>query len=79
MSLERILRLQQITGSLLVYAKKIDFTIVVVPGKIAAAQTSETIEKEKAIHRLLDYCATHHNATLRFNTSGMFLKAHSDP
>ena len=37
---ERILRLQQITGTLLFYDKLIDLTILVALGTIVAAQTS---------------------------------------
>ena len=51
-------------GTLLFYAKEIDLTILVTLGKIAAGQTSGKIETEKAIHKLLYYCATHPDATL---------------
>ena len=75
---ERIMRLQQITGTLLFYAKAIYFTILVALGTILSAQTSGTIEIEKAAHKLVDYCDTHHNTTLRYKASGMVLKSHSD-
>ena len=75
---ERILRLKQTKGTLLFYSKEIDLTILVALGTTAAAQTSGTIETEEAIHKFLDYCSTHSNSTLRYKSSGMLLKAHSD-
>ena len=60
------------------YAKAIDLTILVALGTISAAQTSGTIEIEKAIQKLLDYCATHPDATLWYKASGVVLKEHSD-
>ena len=75
---ECILRLQKITGTLLLYAKSIDLTILVTLGKISAAQTSGKTKTEKAMHKLIDYCATHTNSTLRYKASSMVLKSHSD-
>ena len=65
-------------GTLLFYDKTIDLTILVALGTIEAAQTIGKIEKEKEIQKLLDYCATHPNATLRYKASRVVLKAHSD-
>ena len=39
---------------------------------------SGTIEIKKEIHKLLDYCATHPDATLQYKASGMILRVHSD-
>ena len=75
---ERILIFQQITGTLLFYAKAINLTILVALGTIAAATTSGTTETEKAIQKLLDYCATHPDDTLRYKASGMKLKVQND-
>ena len=60
------------------YDKAIGLTIMATLRTISAAQTSGTTETEKAMHKLLDYCATHPNATLRYKASGVVLKAHSD-
>ena len=51
--------------------------ILVALDTISAAQTSRTIETEKAIQKLLDYCATHPDATLQYKSIIMILKAHS--
>ena len=63
---------------LLFYAKVINLTILVALGTIKAAQTSRTIKTEKAIHKLIDYWATHPDATLQYNANGMILKTHSN-
>ena len=60
------------------YAKVIDFTILVSLGNFAASKTSGTIETEKEIHKLLNYCAKNPNSTLRYKAINMVLKAHSD-
>ena len=59
------------------YAKVIDLKILVALGKIEALQTSRTIETKKAMQKILDYFATHPNATLRYTVSRMVIKAHS--
>ena len=65
-------------GTILFYAKAIDFKILVAMGKFSAAQTSETTETEKSMHKLLDYGATHPNTKLGYKASRMVLKLHSD-
>ena len=45
---------------------------------IAAAHTIGTIETEKAIHKLLYYCNTYPDASLKYIDSGMILNVHSD-
>ena len=72
------IKIAKITGKLLFYAKAINPTILTTLGTITAAQTSGTIETEKAAQKLIDYYATHPDATLHYKTSGMILKAHSD-
>ena len=70
--------MQQIIGTLLFYAKAIYLTILVALDTFAAAQTSGKIETEKATQKLLDYCATHPDATVQYKAIGMILKSHSD-
>ena len=50
--------------------------ILVALRKIAAAQTSEIIETEKAIQKLPDYCTTYTDATLWYKARGVILKVH---
>ena len=61
-------RVQQIVGSLLYHARAVDPTIQANP----AQQTANNL------HQLLDFVATHKNATSIFTPSKMILKVHSD-
>ena len=63
--------MHKIVGTLLFYSKAIYLVILVVLGKKSVAQTIGTIKTEKGIYKLLDYCATHPGATLKYNSSGM--------
>ena len=71
-------RLQQIIGTLLFYGRAIDNTMLVALGTLASAQAKGTEATAKACAQLLDYAATHPNATIRFTASGMTLYIHSD-
>ena len=74
----RIKRVQQIIGSLLYYAWAVDNTLLLTLNNIAAEQSQATTDTEKQIHKLLNYVATHHNASITYNASNMILKIHSD-
>ena len=71
-------RIMQITGTLLYYARAVDPTMHVALGTIASQQAKATEETAKKIVHLLDYAATHPNATIRYRASDMILKQHSD-
>ena len=71
-------RLQEIVGTLLHYGRTIDSTILVALGTIATAQTTGTEATTQAITQLLNYCATHPDATIRYVASEMHLHIHSD-
>ena len=73
-----ITRLQQIIGTLLFYGRAVDNTMLVALGTLASAQTTGTEATAKACAQLLDYAATHPDAVVRFNASGMILYIHSD-
>eukprot|EP00957_Ditylum_brightwellii_P066704 5061609-Ditylum_brightwellii.AAC.1 len=45
---------------------------------IAAAQSKGTEAMAKAVEHLLNYCASHPDATIRYTPSDMLLKVHSD-
>ena len=74
----RIKRVQQIIGSLLYYARAVDNTILLTLNNIAAEQSQATTDTERQIHKLLNYVATHHNASITYKASDMILKIHSD-
>ena len=70
--------LQQVVGTLLYYARAVDSTMLVALGSLAAAQSKGTEATRDALVHLLNYCATHPDATLEFRASDMCLWIHSD-
>jgi hypothetical protein len=75
---DRIKRIQQIVGTVMYYARAVDITTLVALSSIAAEQAQATEKTEKHVHTLLDYLATHKNATVRYVASDMVLNIHSD-
>jgi hypothetical protein len=71
-----ITRIQQIVGVLLFYARAVHSTMLPALGTIAAGL--HTTANERTTSHLLDYAATHPEATIRFHTSDMVLHVHSD-
>jgi hypothetical protein len=71
-------RVQQVIGTALYYARAIDMTALVAIGSISAEQSKATEKTQQKITRLLDYFATHPDATLRYYKSGMVLYVHTD-
>jgi hypothetical protein len=70
--------LQQIIGTLLYYARAIDNTMLVAISSLALALKTGTQATMDAATHLLNYCATHPDATIRFHASDMVLHVHSD-
>jgi hypothetical protein len=73
-----IQRLQQIIGTLLYYARAVDPTLLVALGTLGSAQSKGTEATAAATVHLLNYCATHPDACLRYQASNMVLYIHSD-
>jgi hypothetical protein len=71
-------RLQEVIGTLLYYARAVDSTMLVALGTLASAQSTGTEATAIAVTQLLNYCATHPDATLRYHASAMVLHVHSD-
>ena len=71
-------KIQQIVGSLLYYGRAVDNTILVALNSISTQQAHATEATLARVHQLLNYVATHPNATLVYTPSGMILKVHSD-
>jgi hypothetical protein len=69
---------QEVLGTLLYYARAVDNTMLVAIRSITTQQASATKATMRAITKLLNYCATHLNAVIRFYASGMCLKIESD-
>ena len=71
-------KLQQILGTLLYYARAIDSTMLVAISTLASVQAQGTQATMDAAIHLLNYCATHPDASIRYRSSDMILHVHSD-
>eukprot|EP00957_Ditylum_brightwellii_P097159 7399885-Ditylum_brightwellii.AAC.1 len=71
-------RIQQVLGILLFYARAVDPIMLMALNAIAAEQEHPTSKTAAAMVQLLNYCATHPEATIQYHASGMVLHIHSD-
>jgi hypothetical protein len=60
------------------YARAVDLTVLMPLNDIATEQTKATEKTQAATNQLLDYLATHPDATIRYHASDMILHIHSD-
>jgi hypothetical protein len=60
------------------YARAVDLTMHVALNSLATKQSKGTQNTAKAIVQLLNYCATHPDATICYHASGMILHIDSD-
>jgi hypothetical protein len=67
-----------IVGSLLYYGRALDNTLLTALTDLSSAQAKGTEATNAAACKLLDYCATHPDAKIRYHGSQMALKIHSD-
>jgi hypothetical protein len=65
-------------GSVLYYARAVDPTVIMPLNDIATEQTKATEKTQADANQLLDYLATHPDATIRYHASDMILHIHSD-
>jgi hypothetical protein len=70
--------IQEVLGALLYYARAVNCTMISVIGTIATQQANATTATMKAITKLLNYCATHPDAVVRYYSSDMILWIESD-
>jgi hypothetical protein len=70
--------IQKVTGSVLYYARAVDPTVLMPLNDIATEQTKATEKTQAATNQMLDYLATHPDATIRYHASDMILHIHSD-
>ena len=73
-----IKQVQQIIGSILYYARAVDLTVLMALSAIASKQSKGTQHTMMKTKQLMDYLATHPDATVRFHASNMILNIHSD-
>jgi hypothetical protein len=75
---QQCLTIQKVTGHVLYYARAVDPTVSMPLNDIATEQTKATEKTQAATNQLLDYLATHPDATIRYHASDMILQIHSD-
>jgi hypothetical protein len=68
-----IKRLQKIIGTILFYGCAVDSTMLVALGDLSSAQAKGTKATKRAASQLLDYCATHSEASIQYCASEMAL------
>jgi hypothetical protein len=73
-----IKEIQRILGSILYYVQVVNITVLMALSSIASKQTRGTMNTMAKAKQLLDYLATHPDATIRFRASDMILNVHSD-
>ena len=68
--------IQVVTGTLLYYGRAVDNTMLLALNSIASSKTTK--DTANAVTHLLNYAATHPEATIRFHRSDMILHGHLD-
>jgi hypothetical protein len=63
---------------LVYYARAVDPTVLMPLNDIATEQTKATEKTQATTNQMLDYLATHPDATIRYHASDMILNIHSD-
>jgi hypothetical protein len=71
-------KLQQLTGTLLYYARAVDPTLIMPINVLASEQSKSTEVTADKVIKLLNYCNTHPETKIRYHASDMILHIHSD-
>jgi hypothetical protein len=75
---KQCINIQKVTGSVLYYARAVDPNVLMPLNDIATEQTKATEKTQAATSQLLDYLATHPEATIIYHALYMILHIHSD-
>jgi hypothetical protein len=75
---QQCITIQKVTGSVLYYARAVDPTVLMPLNDNATEQTKVKEKTQAATNQMLDYLATHPEATIRYHASDMILNIHSD-
>jgi hypothetical protein len=75
---KQCLNIHKVTGYVLYYTRAVDPTVLMPLNDIATEQKKATERIQAATNQLLDYLATHPDATIRYHASYMILHIHSD-
>jgi hypothetical protein len=73
-----VTRFQQLGGTLLYFARTVELTLIMPVNVLDSEQPKATAATWDKIIKLLNYCTTHLEATLRYHASDMILNIHSD-
>jgi hypothetical protein len=71
-------KLQQLTGTLLYYARAVDPTFIMSINVLASEQSNATEVPADKVIKLLNYCNSHPETKIRHHASDMILQIHSD-
>jgi hypothetical protein len=71
-------KLQQLTGTLLYYARAVDPTLTMPINVLASEQSTATEVTADKVIKLLNYCNTHPETKTQYHASEMILHIHSD-
>jgi alpha-D-ribose 1-methylphosphonate 5-triphosphate synthase subunit PhnI len=71
-------KLQQLTGTLLYYARAVDPTLIMPTNVLASEQSNATEVTADKVIKLLNYCNTHPEIKIPYHASDMILHIHSD-
>jgi hypothetical protein len=71
-------KLQQLTVTLLYYARALDPTLIMPINVLASDQSNATEVTEDKLIKILNYCNTHPETKLRYHASDIILHIHSE-
>jgi hypothetical protein len=71
-------KLQQLTGTLLYYARAVDPALIMPINVLASEKSKATEVTANKVIKLLKYCNTHPETKIRYHSSDMILHIHSD-
>jgi hypothetical protein len=72
------LKLHQVVGSLLYYAREVDPKMLIALSTLASAKAKGTSATADAMNQLLDCYATHYDAEVRYHPSYIMLQVSSN-
>jgi hypothetical protein len=71
-------KLQQLTGTLIYYARAVDPTLIMPINVLASEQSNATGVTVDKVIKLLNYCNTHPETKIRYHASEMIFHIHSE-
>jgi hypothetical protein len=71
-------KLQQLTGTLLYYARAVDPALIMIINVLASEQSNTIDVTANKVIKLLNYCNTHPETKIPYHASAMVLHLHSD-